>query len=46
MASIGSGEVALKGLDWQCDTGMELDSHLVELEGEILTLEYFFVLFY
>ena len=44
--SIGSVEVALKGLDWQCDTGMELDSHLVEVEAEILILEWFYVLFY
>ena len=46
MASIGFGEVALKGLDWQCNTGVELDSHLVDVEEEISTSGLFCVLFY
>ena len=39
MALIGSVEVALKGLVWQYDTSIELDSHLADVEEEISTSE-------
>ena len=47
MASIGSVEVALKGLVWQCDTGIEhFGSHLADVEEEISTLIWFYIRFY
>ena len=37
MGPIGFVEVALKWLDWQCDTGVEFDFHLIDVAGEIST---------
>ena len=45
MGSIGFVEVALKWLDWQCDTGVEFDFHLIDVAEDITTLELFCVLF-
>ena len=45
MGSIGFFEVALKWLDWQCDTGVEFDSHLIDVEVETSILELLGVLF-
>ena len=46
MASIAFVEVALSGIDWQCDTDVELDFHLDDAQGGIWSSELFCVQFY
>ena len=46
MASIAFVEVALSGVDWQCDTDVELDFHLDDVQEEIWSSELFCAQFY